>query len=58
MVLAKYHRFISLTGYLIGFILFVLSLVKGRYRIQFYMVFLIFFMFNWFLKYKKKLEVK
>jgi len=37
MILAKYHRFISLIGYLIGFILFVLSLVKGRYRIQFYM---------------------
>merc|ERR1719472_724143 len=37
LFLAHYHRFISLVIYLIAFILFVLSLVKGRYRLQFYM---------------------
>nr|CAB3229565.1 phosphatidate cytidylyltransferase 2-like [Phallusia mammillata] len=38
--LAKYHRMISYMGYLVGFMLFVLSLVKKRYRLQ-------FFMFGW-----------
>ncbi|XP_039273831.2 phosphatidate cytidylyltransferase 2-like [Styela clava] len=39
-ILLKYHRLISFTLYLIGFMLFVLSLVKKRYRLQ-------FFMFGW-----------
>ncbi|XP_078495229.1 phosphatidate cytidylyltransferase 2-like [Ciona intestinalis] len=40
MFLAKYHRLISFMLYLVGFMLFVLSLVKKRYRLQ-------FFMFGW-----------
>jgi phosphatidate cytidylyltransferase len=32
-----YHRMISLSLYLAGFVLFVLSLVKYHYRLQFYM---------------------
>uniref|UniRef100_A0A8I3WLZ1 Phosphatidate cytidylyltransferase n=3 Tax=Callithrix jacchus TaxID=9483 RepID=A0A8I3WLZ1_CALJA len=36
-ILSKYHRFISFTLYLIGFCMFVLSLVKKHYRLQFYM---------------------
>lgn len=39
-ILVRYHRMISFMLYLIGFILFVLSLVKKRYRLQ-------FFMFGW-----------
>lgn len=35
---AHYHRMISLALYLVGFIMFVLSLVKYHYRLQFYMV--------------------
>nr|XP_028599513.1 phosphatidate cytidylyltransferase 1 isoform X2 [Podarcis muralis] len=35
--LIRYHRFISFTLYLAGFCLFVLSLVKRHYRLQFYM---------------------
>ncbi|KAG8454378.1 hypothetical protein GDO86_000848 [Hymenochirus boettgeri] len=35
--LIRYHRFISFALYLIGFCLFVLSLVKKHYRLQFYM---------------------
>jgi len=38
MFLAKYHRMISYMGYLLGFMFFVLSLVKKRYRLQFFMV--------------------
>lgn len=40
MVLLKYHRLISFMLYLVGFIMFVLSLVKKMYRLQ-------FFMFGW-----------
>ncbi|CAK8678736.1 unnamed protein product [Clavelina lepadiformis] len=40
MFLARYHRLISYMTYLLGFMLFVLSLVKKRYRLQ-------FFMFGW-----------
>lgn len=36
-ILSKYHRFISFTLYLTGFCMFVLSLVKKHYRLQFYM---------------------
>uniref|UniRef100_A0A3Q3J7T0 Phosphatidate cytidylyltransferase n=1 Tax=Monopterus albus TaxID=43700 RepID=A0A3Q3J7T0_MONAL len=36
--LARYHRFISFALYLAGFCMFVLSLVKKHYRLQFYMV--------------------
>uniref|UniRef100_A0A8C5M9W3 Phosphatidate cytidylyltransferase n=1 Tax=Leptobrachium leishanense TaxID=445787 RepID=A0A8C5M9W3_9ANUR len=36
-ILSKYHRFISFALYLIGFCMFVLSLVKKHYRLQFYM---------------------
>ncbi|CAH2274775.1 phosphatidate cytidylyltransferase 2 [Pelobates cultripes] len=36
-ILSKYHRFISFAFYLIGFCMFVLSLVKKHYRLQFYM---------------------
>ncbi|XP_011895621.1 PREDICTED: phosphatidate cytidylyltransferase 1 isoform X2 [Cercocebus atys] len=35
--LIRYHRFISFTLYLAGFCMFVLSLVKKHYRLQFYM---------------------
>ncbi|XP_029455238.1 phosphatidate cytidylyltransferase 1 [Rhinatrema bivittatum] len=35
--LIRYHRFISFALYLTGFCLFVLSLVKKHYRLQFYM---------------------
>ncbi|XP_038256774.1 phosphatidate cytidylyltransferase 1 isoform X2 [Dermochelys coriacea] len=35
--LIRYHRFISFTLYLTGFCMFVLSLVKRHYRLQFYM---------------------
>ncbi|XP_072570557.1 phosphatidate cytidylyltransferase 1-like [Paramormyrops kingsleyae] len=35
--LVRYHRFISFTMYLAGFCMFVLSLVKKHYRLQFYM---------------------
>lgn len=35
--LVRYHRFISFTLYLTGFCMFVLSLVKKHYRLQFYM---------------------
>ncbi|XP_055743830.1 phosphatidate cytidylyltransferase 1 isoform X2 [Salvelinus fontinalis] len=35
--LVRYHRFISFTLYLAGFCMFVLSLVKKQYRLQFYM---------------------
>ncbi|XP_061761027.1 phosphatidate cytidylyltransferase 1 isoform X3 [Nerophis ophidion] len=35
--LSRYHRFISFTLYLAGFCMFVLSLVKKHYRLQFYM---------------------
>ncbi|KAE8631166.1 hypothetical protein XENTR_v10001101 [Xenopus tropicalis] len=35
--LIRYHRFISFAFYLIGFCMFVLSLVKKHYRLQFYM---------------------
>ncbi|KAF7252616.1 Phosphatidate cytidylyltransferase 1 [Varanus komodoensis] len=35
--LIRYHRFISFALYLAGFCLFVLSLVKRHYRLQFYM---------------------
>ncbi|CDQ73080.1 unnamed protein product [Oncorhynchus mykiss] len=36
-ILSKYHRLISFTLYLTGFCMFVLSLVKKHYRLQFYM---------------------
>ncbi|KAG9353752.1 hypothetical protein JZ751_011874 [Albula glossodonta] len=36
--LARYHRFISFALYLAGFCMFVLSLVKKHYRLQFYML--------------------
>ncbi|PIO38823.1 hypothetical protein AB205_0142210 [Aquarana catesbeiana] len=36
-ILSKYHRFISFALYLMGFCMFVLSLVKKHYRLQFYM---------------------
>ncbi|XP_053466133.1 phosphatidate cytidylyltransferase 2 isoform X1 [Ictalurus furcatus] len=36
-ILSKYHRFISFALYLSGFCMFVLSLVKKHYRLQFYM---------------------
>ncbi|XP_034628259.1 phosphatidate cytidylyltransferase 1 isoform X2 [Trachemys scripta elegans] len=36
--LIRYHRFISFTLYLTGFCMFVLSLVKRHYRLQFYML--------------------
>uniref|UniRef100_A0A8D2BQJ0 Phosphatidate cytidylyltransferase n=1 Tax=Sus scrofa TaxID=9823 RepID=A0A8D2BQJ0_PIG len=36
--LIRYHRFISFALYLAGFCMFVLSLVKKHYRLQFYMV--------------------
>uniref|UniRef100_A0A8D2Q091 Phosphatidate cytidylyltransferase n=1 Tax=Varanus komodoensis TaxID=61221 RepID=A0A8D2Q091_VARKO len=36
--LIRYHRFISFALYLAGFCLFVLSLVKRHYRLQFYML--------------------
>ncbi|KAK7912736.1 hypothetical protein WMY93_012947 [Mugilogobius chulae] len=35
--LSRYHRFISFALYLAGFCMFVLSLVKTKYRLQFYM---------------------
>uniref|UniRef100_G1RD60 Phosphatidate cytidylyltransferase n=1 Tax=Nomascus leucogenys TaxID=61853 RepID=G1RD60_NOMLE len=35
--LIRYHRFISFALYLAGFCVFVLSLVKKHYRLQFYM---------------------
>ncbi|XP_040273930.1 phosphatidate cytidylyltransferase 1 [Bufo bufo] len=35
--LIRYHRFISFALYVIGFCMFVLSLVKKHYRLQFYM---------------------
>ncbi|XP_030046450.1 phosphatidate cytidylyltransferase 1 isoform X2 [Microcaecilia unicolor] len=35
--LIRYHRFISFVLYLAGFCIFVLSLVKKHYRLQFYM---------------------
>ncbi|KAJ7327171.1 hypothetical protein JRQ81_016930, partial [Phrynocephalus forsythii] len=35
--LIRYHRFISFAFYLAGFCMFVLSLVKRHYRLQFYM---------------------
>ncbi|KAM4710342.1 phosphatidate cytidylyltransferase 1 [Discoglossus pictus] len=35
--LIRYHRFISFALYLTGFCMFVLSLVKKQYRLQFYM---------------------
>ncbi|KAM8939361.1 phosphatidate cytidylyltransferase 1 [Pelodytes ibericus] len=35
--LVRYHRFISFALYLIGFCMFVISLVKKHYRLQFYM---------------------
>ncbi|XP_053317710.1 phosphatidate cytidylyltransferase 1 [Spea bombifrons] len=35
--LVRYHRFISFALYLIGFCMFVISLVKKQYRLQFYM---------------------
>jgi len=35
--LAHHHRLISLSAYLLGFMLFVYSLVKRKYRSQFYM---------------------
>ncbi|KAG7481372.1 hypothetical protein MATL_G00065960 [Megalops atlanticus] len=35
--LVRYHRFISFALYLAGFCMFVLSLVKRHYRLQFYM---------------------
>ncbi|CAB1322460.1 unnamed protein product [Coregonus sp. 'balchen'] len=35
--LVRYHRFISFAFYLAGFCMFVLSLVKKHYRLQFYM---------------------
>ncbi|KAG2466392.1 CDS1 cytidylyltransferase, partial [Polypterus senegalus] len=35
--LVRYHRFISFALYLTGFCMFVLSLVKKHYRLQFYM---------------------
>uniref|UniRef100_A0A8C2XR94 Phosphatidate cytidylyltransferase n=1 Tax=Cyclopterus lumpus TaxID=8103 RepID=A0A8C2XR94_CYCLU len=35
--LARYHRFISFALYLAGFCMFVLTLVKKHYRLQFYM---------------------
>ncbi|XP_007895150.1 phosphatidate cytidylyltransferase 1 [Callorhinchus milii] len=35
--LVRYHRFISFAMYLAGFCMFVLSLVKKHYRLQFYM---------------------
>uniref|UniRef100_A0AAR2LD53 Phosphatidate cytidylyltransferase n=1 Tax=Pygocentrus nattereri TaxID=42514 RepID=A0AAR2LD53_PYGNA len=36
--LVRYHRFISFALYLAGFCMFVLSLVKKHYRLQFYML--------------------
>uniref|UniRef100_A0A8C9ZQP8 Phosphatidate cytidylyltransferase n=1 Tax=Sander lucioperca TaxID=283035 RepID=A0A8C9ZQP8_SANLU len=36
-ILSKYHRIISFALYLTGFCMFVLSLVKKHYRLQFYM---------------------
>nr|XP_021405687.1 phosphatidate cytidylyltransferase 2 [Lonchura striata domestica] len=36
-ILSRYHRFISFALYLTGFCMFVLSLVKKHYRLQFYM---------------------
>uniref|UniRef100_A0A8C7C681 Phosphatidate cytidylyltransferase n=1 Tax=Oncorhynchus kisutch TaxID=8019 RepID=A0A8C7C681_ONCKI len=36
--LVRYHRFISFAVYLAGFCMFVLSLVKKHYRLQFYML--------------------
>uniref|UniRef100_A0AC11EMJ7 CDP-diacylglycerol synthase 1 n=1 Tax=Ovis aries TaxID=9940 RepID=A0AC11EMJ7_SHEEP len=36
--LIRYHRFISFALYLAGFCMFVLSLVKKHYRLQFYML--------------------
>ncbi|KAK2871513.1 hypothetical protein Q8A67_024040 [Cirrhinus molitorella] len=36
-LLSQYHRFISFVLYLAGFCMFVLSLVKRHYRLQFYM---------------------
>lgn len=39
-VLLRYHRMSAFLLYLVGFILFVLSLVKKKYRLQ-------FFMFGW-----------
>ncbi|CAJ0916581.1 unnamed protein product [Ranitomeya imitator] len=36
--LIRYHRFISFALYVVGFCMFVLSLVKKQYRLQFYMV--------------------
>uniref|UniRef100_A0A671KY04 Phosphatidate cytidylyltransferase n=1 Tax=Sinocyclocheilus anshuiensis TaxID=1608454 RepID=A0A671KY04_9TELE len=36
-LLSQYHRFISFALYLAGFCMFVLSLVKRHYRLQFYM---------------------
>lgn len=36
-ILSKYHRLISFAMYLTGFCMFVLSLVKKHYRLQFYM---------------------
>ncbi|XP_073493213.1 phosphatidate cytidylyltransferase 1 [Phyllobates terribilis] len=35
--LIRYHRFISFALYVVGFCMFVLSLVKKQYRLQFYM---------------------
>ncbi|XP_063314825.1 phosphatidate cytidylyltransferase 1 [Pelobates fuscus] len=35
--LIRYHRFISFALYVIGFCMFVISLVKKQYRLQFYM---------------------
>lgn len=35
--LVRYHRFISFALYVVGFCMFVLSLVKKHYRLQFYM---------------------
>uniref|UniRef100_A0A8C7DFE6 Phosphatidate cytidylyltransferase n=4 Tax=Salmoninae TaxID=504568 RepID=A0A8C7DFE6_ONCKI len=37
-ILSKYHRLISFALYLTGFCMFVLSLVKKHYRLQFYML--------------------
>ena len=38
MLLSKYHRMISYLLYLAGLIMFILSLIKTHYRLQFYMV--------------------
>uniref|UniRef100_A0A8C5LJB3 Phosphatidate cytidylyltransferase n=1 Tax=Leptobrachium leishanense TaxID=445787 RepID=A0A8C5LJB3_9ANUR len=35
--LIRYHRFISFALYVLGFCMFVISLVKKQYRLQFYM---------------------